>query len=446
MKEFYDQIKENLENRPEPVFQEAAWQKMQAKMNQEAKVSKPIPAWVWLAIPMLALLGTNIWSFRKWNQLSDQVERVENTQVKTDTVFITQNHYFSDTVFIRDEPNKVLSDQSYKQSYFQKSPTIITSGATIDFDKFIKRLNSIEQEYISNISNPTDLDLLFPQSSKTSFLGLSMVDSTEKRNREKNIQIEDTAIQLANLDALPHLNLKPVSVKEKSPDLSSFVFQIQEKKSKKNFRKKVYALSKALQPSGFQIGVLGGSVYPYQKDLKNQGGYSIGLQAKLEFSKNLSMWGNTTYMNLIYESSRMDPVLGVPIQQSPDAEYAFESAEVKSPLFQYSIGMQYLFNTDKKLRPLIGVGYGAVSLYPYEVIYEFEKENNVDGDPILTIEREVRQEVLLTDFILLRIGGEYKLSKHFNLNLLGTYRLSNKQHRFTSPNLLSLEGGILYNF
>lgn len=134
---------------------------------------------------------------------------------------------------------------------------------------------------------------------------------------------------------------------------------------KKSFRTNVYNLSKALRPNGFQIGILGGYAYPLQTGLDNQGGYSVGLQTNIEYSDQLSMWLNGNYTALNYESDRMDESIGIPIMASPNAEYSFENAKVNSPSLNYSIGMQYLFNTRTKIKPIVGIGYGAVTLLSY---------------------------------------------------------------------------------
>jgi len=63
MEDFLKQFRDNLERRPEPVFEEHDWQDMQSRLESDRATPK---AWVWwwMAVPFMFLLtGSNAFFF-----------------------------------------------------------------------------------------------------------------------------------------------------------------------------------------------------------------------------------------------------------------------------------------------------------------------------------------------------------------------------------------------
>lgn len=441
MKDFFTNLKDNLENRPEPSPTESDWEKMQAKMNPPEQNSRKIPVWAWLAIPFMALMGSNIWFYQHSHNLS---ERIDSIMMQTDTVFVKQNFYQTDTVYLtnviyqnRNTPHTTETTSANNNNNGLSNSLSIFNRHHVDF-LFSEKL---DQPFASNNIQSGSSKLLDFQNNRNkdwkTYEGFSSDNFSNKGNTSKQLENIYSISKIASKESLLTTNQL-----QELNDLS-FVEILQKKKS---FRKRMYNLGKALQPNGFQLGILGGFAYPFQSGLENQGGYSFGIQANIEYSNQLSMWVNGSYTTLIYDSDKMDENIGIPVEASPNAEFEFDNAKVEAPSFQYSVGMQYLFNTRTKIKPLVGIGYGVVSLLPYEVVYEFEKINNTNNAPKFILDKDIKQESLLKDFLLIRIGANYKISEHLNINLLSTYRNNIKSGGFGSPNMINIQGGILYKF
>ena len=429
MSDFFTQLKDNLNNRPESSASKSDWLMMQKKLNSKPEKARILPFWFWLAIPFVTLIGTNIWSFQKWNSLLHANEKVS---IPTDTIFVQQNFYSSDTVYF----TKVI----YQTKYISSN----TPNKNLP-ENFSKNDFSIPPEWHNSLADSRkDENQIFNDVYFKTRNNPNNIFSKNLLNDKKENSIHAYKL-LTEVEKIPSLSspLPPSeTIQLQSPPNSIYSKSVSDKK---DFRKKVNELSQHLRPKSLQLGVLGGGEFPFQTGLKRLGGYTFGLQAKINFSKHLGMWLNGNYSELKYEAKRMDKSIGIPIEVSPNAEFIFQTAKVNSPSFQFSVGMQYLFNTNKKMKPFFGLGYGTVSLLPYEVIYEFEKVNNTT-EPKFILDREIKLNNILAGFLLIRVGTEYKISNRLNFNLMGTYQRNTKPYGFSTPNKVNLQGGILYKF
>jgi hypothetical protein len=168
----------------------------------------------------------------------------------------------------------------------------------------------------------------------------------------------------------------------------------------------------------------------------------VGLEAAVGFSPNLLFWLDANYFNVEFESNRMDESIGVPVV-NPSGEFHFVKAEVPQPSLQYSAGLQYLFNAGGKWKPFVGLGYGAVSLLPYDVLYEFEDQaSGVEW----IFEQGVNRGELMGGFVVVRAGLEYEISKRWHLLLRANYRTRWNETGFQVAKMLGIQSGVKFHF
>jgi hypothetical protein len=198
-----------------------------------------------------------------------------------------------------------------------------------------------------------------------------------------------------------------------------------------------------MRPKGFRLGLTAGWAYPFSEDLKSQGGFSTGLEAAVEFSPNIRMWASAAYSNVHFVADRMGDDIGIPVVVPPSDDFIFVEAETPQPSLEYGVGMQYVFNTSRKWKPFLGVGYGAVSILPYEVVYDFENQSlGVEW----SLEKNVNRSEFLTNLLLLRAGFEYEISKNWHWQLRASYRAHFENTGFQSPDMLGIQGGLMRRF
>ena len=413
MEDFFRQFRTNLEQRPEPGFEEQDWQALQKRLDQADK-KRPLPlVWWWLGLPLLLLTGSNAWFYRALQQANRQIATLE---IRRDTILQTQVVHMTDPIYRTHVVRERIVE--YLPAVFANRSEPASGRPTDRSGEPHPAAAAAEQNRAVSLS-----------------LGGTETSSKPADNASRNQNTLDNEPVTSTLDPL----LFPNRYLTHAPTFTLEEVPTPVIKRKKTFRQQLYTL----RPKGFQMGITGGWAYPISQDLHRQRGSSMGLQAAVEFSPSLQLWLDALYFNVRFETDRMDPSIGVPVVPPPTDNFTFIKAELPQPSFQYALGMQHLFFPGRPLRPLIGLGYGVVSLLPYEISYDFE-------DQALGIEfifeKQVPRTGLLTDFGLLRIGADYQLSRHWNAQLRATYRSNLEATGLQSPKMLGLQGGLNYRF
>lgn len=410
MKNFYEQFKENLENRPEPAFEDRLWRKLDKNLNEAERPARGGFAWWWAALGLALLLGSNalfFWELRKANA------KISALEIQKDTVFKSTVIYNTDTIYLnRSEGNfKLPSDLNSPKSNIFKAQFFTTE------------LSEFKTAYITN--SP---DKIINLSNKTPSPFADIIQIKKRKN------IEEIALSNARISHLARLRLSPLS--QKSPDFTFSEFVLPE--SKKTLLQHLYGM----RPKDFRVGISGDMTIPLLPDTDSEIGFQTGLEATVEFSKNLQLWINASYWEHKYDSEQMNKNLGVPEVIISD-DFTFLKAEVAPTGLQYSAGMQYLFNADKNWKPFVGAGFGAVSVFNYDVLYTFRDNVN---DIEVGLEEKARLAQLKTNFLFLRAGVEYEISDSWFWNLRLSYRANLDKAGLRLPELVGLGMGLSYRF
>lgn len=407
MENFWKQFKDNLEERPEPAFDPKDWKAMEKKLDQQP--SKPALAgwirWIPAAILALLLLG-NIYQFSRIQQALKQLEFSPQKSVQFDTIIQTKVVYITDTIYQSRNATNPLPHSKYAALANNFNPL------NFQFSK-------------------TPISLLPTQNQTSHRLGqsfsLPIVPSTEPTNLPGQ-SIHNVLAELptwtSELLELKGLKLpEPLPVQE--PTLS--------------FRQKLHSL----KPQKFHLGLNLGTIYPLSSDFNAEFGFSTGIEGVIPFGKRLQLWINGSFNLFSFESKQIDASLGIPPVEPPSPDFFFTEAVASKAFLQYSAGFRYLIPTKRKLMPFIGLGYGAVSLLPYEVEYEFINPTlQVDWK----VDQTVNQDTPISRFAIFQAGVERSLSKYWNWQILVQYQTTGQAQNALSPNLLSIQSGIQYKF
>ncbi len=402
MEDFFKQFRDNLERRPPPPFEKQDWLDLEKRLGQQDKKRPVALILVWLAWPLLFLsLGANALFFF---QLEKGNSRIASSETSRDTVFLTQTIFKTDTIYQnRFVQTALLSFPSSATDVHDKIKTPWQAAHLMEPSTAEGFSSNIQNQLLENssaLSNTSPFSLLHPLSSLP-----HRVPHTVHRTL-----------------AVP---LHPVE-----PAIS---------KPKKTLQ---YHLSQ-LRPKGFRLGLTGGWTYPFSKGLKSQGGLSLGAEAAVEFSPRLRMWGSTAYYRARFVTDRMGDDIGIPVAIPPSDDFDFTEAEAPQPSWEYGIGLQYSVSTSRKFRPFLGAGWGAVSLLPYEIVYDFKnKALGVEW----SLEKTVNRREFLTNLLLLRAGFESEFSKKWNWQLRASYRAGFNKTGFQTPDMFGLQVGLTRRF
>lgn len=413
MEDFYKQFKDNLENRPEPRFEEKDWQVLEKKLDQSKGSSRKGLAWWWLLpVLLLPLLIGNAFFFLEWKKTNRKYDQLS---ILRDTIYLSQTIIQRDTVY----QERIIREQ-YRP-------------ADVDFisvlSAFSSSLPNFEEE-------PAGLDNAHPYFLPT----LSDIFATAAEGQSgslfsQNDQPELSAVDWSGLDYLRLLPAIPLRSRYRPlPRIDDFP---------RYQRDKQFPLSYHLHPKGMQLGLSGGVHLPVHSQLNAEIGGALGLEANIRFSEQLRLWLQTSYYKSKFESKQLNPDLGIPPVDPPGDNYTFDKASLSQSTLRYALGMQYLFLVKNKWTPYLGLGYGALSRFPYEINYQFE---DIQNDLELNLEQQVDQRQNLRNLFLIRAGVERKFSKDLYWYIEGQYWQEAKSSSGIVPNNIGLRTGLNYDF
>ena len=425
MDDFFKSMKDQLENRPEPEFRESAWKALNSRLDASNPVaSRPRRYW-WTAALLLLLLGStfcNYWFYRQLN--SNETAAAKEIRIyHKDTIHHTRYVYHTDTVFqsrIVEVPvETVAAGLDYSGQYYLSRP----SFARLD-------------ERFAFSESPLNLSLF------SSLPRLPLFSSGPDRRDGTNKYSEEDHSSVLNrftlFYGLPQAIDELESPERKAPDTDMGLIAKVEKK--KSFGKR---LIYGLKPKRVYVGPTLGGIYPVHSDLRDQKGFSVGLQAAISFSNQFRVWGEATYLRVAYTTTQLESLRGVPAITPPSSNFDFINAGVPQPALQYSLGIHYTLVNGGKWRPYAALGFSTLTLLPFEVTYKFEDVlNNLE----LTLEQKVDRKRQFSQHTLAKLGLETYLNKHWSLQLESIYRMSLETQGATNTNLFGLRVGALYRF
>lgn len=421
MDEFYKKLKNNLEQRPEPVFEERVWQRMENSLEQEG--DKPFPlAWWAIAAATLLLLGTN---FYWWKYSQAIYTNGETSTIMIDTIYQTKVVYQIDTIYKERVIREIIEVNTFTNEAYASTNRSLSNFNKEDWQ------GVFQQPIATSILKPSVID------NKDLSIGQQLANwktlkTTRTIGEEWTNTVKEPLAELTKKDLLP---LKSLITK----DLVPVKIEAASHKNSRTIGTYLYAM----RPKGLVIGINSGWAKLLDENINYQIGYNYGMAIDVLFSDHWGLWTGINFYRNNFETQVMDVSIGVPPIELPTDNLVFEKAKVPQAIWEYSAGLQYNWWRDRKWQPFLGAGYGVLNLRPYEIVYEFEDEST---NSEVEVERSFDESDLLKDFLLFRAGMSYVLSEHWSVLLRGNYRTQINGEVVKYPNSWSVQGGINYKF
>ncbi len=378
MKDFLKKLKERLENRPAPPFEEADWLALERRLDAASQTKKR-PAAAWFFLPLfLASLGGNVFLFQK----------LKNPAAKTASADLSASH---DTIYIYTSRIEQRTDTIFKTRVVQQPVFLSQNFAAADLktDSFSFQKNQ----------NAAAADL------KTG--GFSF-------QKNQNTAATDLKTDKIDFEKIPTLPLAPL-ILDDFPKISGTATPPYHFKKRRSFQQTVYAF----RPKSVRFGAAGGWTIPISSGVENRNGYSLGGEMQVGFSPSLRFWADANYFQWQFVADRMDETLGIPKVAPPSDDFQFKKADAVQPSLHFSMGLEYVFRAEKSFRPFLGIGLGAAKRFSYNVDYEFL-------DPATGIEWNFDQTVgspaTLSNFFVGRAGAVRSLPRGWEISARFDFR------------------------
>lgn len=466
MDDFFTEFKDNLNKRPEPEFDENAWEAMAKKLDRQEEQPKAAIFWWWLLVPFLLLsLFFNGWLWATMK--TDGAQQNLTHEIHIDTIYHTKVIYKTDTIVQNTTIIERVPVGVFDATMVPAKGGQLTTNSSIDlFNETTKiawpsffideesngttEFLTLSSSLISTGFSRHHLNNNYKETSIISSIGNTGTTSSilgssvqKKRNNEQinakttKPEPEISSSLLSYLDLLPKQLFSLLNHHQNYAltDIEPIVFK--EKRTDKN-------LSYFFKPKDAQVGANAAWVNPFSNDFVEGDGSAVGLTAMLNFSTPLRLWASFNYYQASYKSYRMADELDIPLLAAPSDEDDFKYAEIKHKSVAYTIGLDYVFRKHQQLKPIIGGGYGIVHFLPQELYYEFENRNT-------GFETKVETPRLLSknqfnNLFTFQAGIEYNFWKQWNLQLMASYRTQLGAADLQVPEIFALRAGLFYQF
>jgi len=449
MDDFYKKIKDNIKNRQEPKFREGAWTALEKRMQQENRLEQPnnksgstkrvLPFFAFLLLGSVLLNGWFVVQYQSAQNLNTRKHTIQ-----IDTIIKTNLIYQRDTIYLS---GNATNTQTFKPS--SKLDRQVNSNNRSSYSKDFKLFSNFD----TNFLQPDFFESIGKyqhQGSASTFHGNYSsllidfpINKIGLQNRKDNNNIATDRIQNA---VVLSKYLETIPIKYLTYEVNTNIsnqLEVVQPFAKEVRKKGLRYRMNQIRPKSINIGFNAGVIFSEPKTFELRKGFTSNIKADLVFSKNLRMFSEFGYLNSHYSRDEMGDDIGIPLTTSPNDDFDFVEAKVELPAFQYVVGLQYFFNTNRKIQPYLGLGFSGLSTLPYEVQYEFK--NRADGLELL-VDKEISQKYTINNQFIFEVGLEYPIKDNWSVQLNSFYRYGKKSTAFSPSNIFGLKSGLLYHF
>ncbi|NET32894.1 MAG: hypothetical protein F6K19_12900 [Cyanothece sp. SIO1E1] len=430
MEDFYDSIRDNLENRPEPSFKEDAWKAMEGKLSEYERSQARVVVWPWWSYAMLALLPLsmllNAWLiWQRPDGSTTSFDSVE-TYVQVDTVLKTQLIYQRDTV-VQTRIIRQLVDSGPSRAQQPWNPEMANAllGLSRRWDA-----GQVNRELLSNSTlNPNGIQPTLANNLMLLRESLGPEAGSKEETELATLGAELLPVQLNPVIAqLPTLEDEPMQ----GLPISGFSYTPP-------------PIWEHLRPQGASVGTQMGILLPTSKGMIDPHAFQRGFQLKLQLPNQLAIWSEFALIDIKYRLEETGDRVDIADVDPPAPNFEFQNIQVWQERTHLAVGLEYAFSTRRRRapKPLVAIGYNALGFKPYEIFYEF-----LDSDTGTEI--QVEESIDRTDgpmhYLATKASYQWPLGRRGVWDLSLNYRRSLNDNRFTNPNMVGLTSSFAWQF
>lgn len=453
--DFLKEFSKNLDRERLHEPADADWEKLAASLDAQAQGKRRRHLMFAWALPLAAsvafiLLGTLLW------QTSSQADKMQAEIVRLQTELSMQNGaILADTTV--HHIVTIQFDTIYRTVVFQTSPAY-SRQSNFYPNNFGHGADSIFQksqntQLVNTNQKRTEDNIPFQNVSKdTNAITLSAKTSTETALQKVNVLVKAEA--LAEVDSFTKSRTIPadlvkIQARSTTPDQSPAEDRVPQKMDLSMLplkdilppksRHKQYLpiafdmavmvqatpprvpLISRLHPQDAMIGFTGGMLFPQTKDAIPRNSYTLGLNGQIAFGNHLRLLAGAEHgrTNFKVNGSALDNSNIPPPPTPPTPNDVFDYVQVEQPLWDFSLGLRYVFAPEKKLSPFVGATWVGEQTMEQTLKYEFR--NQVTQEEIYTLvpRNDARFNA---SGLRLELGAEWAFGKRMSLGLGGMYQ------------------------
>ncbi|MCB0643023.1 MAG: hypothetical protein KDC44_15345, partial [Phaeodactylibacter sp.] len=284
MDNFFEHLKDNLEQRPEPAYEVRLWDRLQKEMDQEQQPRKRSALWWWLLVFAFLMLGSNAFLYRELRQANAHISKLE---LAIDTVYRTKIVYYP-----QEQPAPAVG-ASFRQDSstpFGAQPIKPIWRQQPDFESSLKLPQGSIFQIVSHTLLPNFLPQALPE--------------------PETAPAETDDLNFPQLSAIPIVS-KPL--KGTAPTLTTKTKALASLE-RNRLKRAVYAM----RPKAVRLGIHGHWTSPLQPYLVGEGSPGTSLEATIDLSPQWQFWAGAAYQTLHFETAENLGAQGIPSLAPPD--------------------------------------------------------------------------------------------------------------------------------
>ncbi len=438
MDNFYQNIKDNLENQPEPKYDPNDWVAMESKLDNS---TQPTTNWLryWYVPFLFILLASQCFLYTKWRSSMKQVDTLngrlsaflEHNLRGSDTLFISQTTHARDTIYI---------DRSLSFSNTTRIPTYAN-----------KHQSTFPNTHLGfpllsplKLGSTMNMQIAQAANSFNQFSQLNRKTSELKKEKHQVISGKSSDLNQDKPDqiALNPLNISRLGFLDKPQTIDPLLRHAAQNRPENHsfikYKKRLFDEFK-LQEVSVDVGLGPLNTKDYIFDYKNEIATSLG--ANLRFSKSVEFWLGATFSVSSFEVEDLDET-SIPQIDPPTPELEFKLVESNRLRLLYSIGMMYTHPTSKRWRPQVGIGLNASHIFAHDRFYEYQ---NPITQAEWTLEQNIPAQFNIADYAVLKAGIKYAITRDWRSFIRYNY-YHGLHGQLNSPAMQSLNLGLSYTF
>ena len=442
-------------------FTEQKWGKMEKHLDafQAEKGRKRLVAWV--LMPLLALMGLLTWGgwllYDAQKHILELTQEVHNLTIEKQilvppSVFSIKNDFKNDTV--------------YHHIVVKRYDTIFQTVVQNVVGKFISRSDSTITTSTAHLTSLKDVesgDIQLTKKQATSsdslktgashFQSLQDLESVSTTQKDSTKTIfseplnEKDHKKNDSLTTSPPLSIKgendEEAVKNAKKDYKNEdkPFENDENSEKALVKQKRSPILKPIKIAGYELGILGGVASMARPNIIRQNGFAVGARVGALLGERWKIVGETQYLFLSYETSKITPDLDIKIITPPTPNDSLDGVKVKQPYWQYALGLQYVLS-NTRFKPYLGIN--LLGQHKLKEEFEYEYFNKLTNTPTF-VQTSRKEKLFQMPFVRLQLGASYPLFGKIEAQIEGSYDVKFDNTPQYKP-LWQVKTGLLYRF
>lgn len=423
MEDFYDSIKDNLENRPEPSFNEEAWKAMEGKLKDYEHSQARVVVWPWWSYGLLALLPLSIllnaWLFFQKTDNSKNSITAPTALVRSDTIVKTQLVYKTDTIIETRIIKQLVGHDGAKVTYPWHPG--LAADLFHEADRF--EWASASQEAVS-VTSPASPKINLHQQANLQLLRAGLGPAA---SGSQNVSVDESrrTLRLLPMAAIRTLaSQQPASLS----DMNGLPIS--------TFRYTPPPIWESLRPQAIAVGAQLGGLIPITRDIGDPHAFQRSIQVKLQLPNRWAVWGEFGLLDIKYLVQETGEKVDIPSVDPPAANFDFQHVQVWQERTHLLVGLEYAFaKRGRRARPTLAAGYNALGFKPYEIFYEFK---DADTDTEIQVEQNIKRRDGPMHYLATKAGYQWPIGRRVMWDLSLHYRHGLNPNRYTNPHMVGL--------